>query len=294
MGLREVLYFSGFQGVTETYRKTGEEIPTMKSLDKKGNEAQGDDSEDSEKAEGEGTIHFVEKEKTEEEKAGEKETAAKKAEARKAAEEDDSPVPVPPTPSIPVGEKLDAGISPEDALNLVRKYNEDPFHLEHAEMVGKLMRYYAGKYDAENADFWQVVGMLHDLDWEKWQDPRTHTVKTAELLLEQGVSPMVAHAIQTHNHDCNRNLPSPEHQMEKVLWAIDELSGLIGAAIRMYPSRSSADLNLKSLKKKFKDKRFAAGCDREYIKKGAELNGMELDDLFSSMIEAVKSIDGTL
>lgn len=190
-----------------------------------------------------------------------------------------------PTPSVPTGVKLDAGISYDDALALLKKYNEDEFHIIHGETVGRLMEYYAKKYDPENADFWRICGLLHDLDWEKWQEMQNHTVKAQELLEEAGVNPMVAHVIQTHN-EWNTALPKPEHKMEKVLFAADELSGLIGAIVRMYPSRSAQDLNLKSLKKKYKDKRFAAGCDRENIQRGAELNGLDLDGLFNSMIEA--------
>ena len=186
---------------------------------------------------------------------------------------------------------IDAGISVDDALELLKKYNEDPFHITHGEMVGKLMRYYAEKYDAKNADFWQVVGILHDLDWEKWQDEEQHTVKAAELLKEAGVNPQVAHSIQTHNSDNNTELPKPELKMERVLWAVDELSGLLGAVIRMYPSHSAEDLNLKSVKKKYKNKKFAAGCDRDYIEKGAELNDMDIDELLASMIDAAKAVD---
>jgi len=151
------------------------------------------------------------------------------------------------------------------------------------------MRYYAKKFDPENEEFWAIVGLLHDLDWEKWQDEMLHTVKTAELLKEAGVNMQVAHAIETHNSDNNTALPKPEHKMERVLWACDELSGLLGAVVLMYPSHSAQDLNLKSVKKKFKDKRFAAGCDRDNIRRGAELNGIELDDLLNSMIEAYKA-----
>ena len=193
-----------------------------------------------------------------------------------------------PTPSVPTGVKLDAGITYDDALALLRKYNEDEFHIIHGETVGRLMEYYAKKYDPENADFWRICGLLHDLDWEKWQDMQLHTVKAQDLLEEAGVNPMVAHVIQTHN-EWNTALPKPKHKMEKVLFAADELSGLIGAIVRMYPSRSAQDLNLKSLKKKYKDKRFAAGCDRENIARGAELNGLDLDGLFGSMIEAYKA-----
>ncbi len=198
-------------------------------------------------------------------------------------------IPVKPTPSIPEGTRLDAGISWEEALELLKKYNHDEFHIIHGKTVSGLMRYYAGKYDPENADFWAVVGLLHDLDWEMWQDPMVHTVKTAELLDEAGVNMQVAHAIQTHNEH-NPALPKPEHKMERVLWACDELSGLLGAIVLMYPSHSAQDLNLKSVKKKFKDKRFAAGCDRDNIRRGAELNGMELDELLSSMITAYQAV----
>ncbi|MGI6117125.1 MAG: lysine--tRNA ligase [Bilifractor sp.] len=187
-------------------------------------------------------------------------------------------------------EKLDAGISYDDALALLKKYNEDEFHITHGETVANLMRYYAKKYDPQNEEFWAVVGLLHDLDWEKWQDPKLHTLKTTEILEKAGVNAEVAHAIQTHNSDNNEELPKPESRLECVLWACDELSGLLGAIVLMYPSHSAQDLNLKSVRKKFKDKRFAAGCDRDNIRRGAELNGMELDDLFNSMIEAYKTV----
>ena len=205
------------------------------------------------------------------------------------ADEKDASSSVPKTPSVPAGEKLDAGISYEDALALLKKYNEDEFHIIHGETVARLMGYFARKYDPENEAFWKICGLLHDLDWEKWQDAVQHTVKTAELLQEAGVSPMVAHVIETHNSDNNPTLPKPERQMECVLWACDELSGLLGAIVRMYPSKSAQDLNLKSVKKKFKDKRFAAGCDRDNITRGAELNHVDLDTLFTDMIEAYQA-----
>ncbi len=186
--------------------------------------------------------------------------------------------------------KLDPGISREDAFALLKKYNKNEFHIRHAETLEGLMRYYAQKYDPENVEFWGIVGLLHDLDWEEWPDPEQHTVKTAELLAEAGANPAVARAIQTHNSDNNEDLPKPEHKMECVLWACDELSGLIQAAILMRPSKSVMDFNVKSLRKKYKDKRFAAGCDRTQIAKGAELNGMELGELFASVIEAMKAI----
>lgn len=185
--------------------------------------------------------------------------------------------------------KLETGLTREQAHDLLTTYNEDPFHITHGETLEALMRYYAQKLDPENVDFWGQVGMLHDLDWEKWQDDIQHTIKTAELLEEAGANPALAHSIQTHNSDLNPELPKPEHIMEKWLYACDELSGLIQAAIRMRPSGSVMDFDVKSLKKKFKNKKFAAGCDREVIAHGAELLGMELDELFASVIEAMQA-----
>lgn len=186
--------------------------------------------------------------------------------------------------------KLDSKLSREQAFELLKKYNEDTFHIQHGETVEALMRYFAKQYDPENVDFWGQVGLLHDLDWEKWQDDRLHTVKTAELLEEAGADPYLAHAIQTHNSDLNEELPQPEAKMECILYAVDELSGLIQAAARMRPSGSVKDMPLKSLKKKFKDKRFAAGCDRNVIAHGAELNNMELDELLEMVLDAMKEI----
>lgn len=189
-----------------------------------------------------------------------------------------------------MAKKLESGLTREQAFELLKKYNEDEFHIQHGETLEGLMRYYAATYDPENVDFWGQVGLLHDLDWEKWQDEKTHTVKAAELLAEAGANPELAHAIQTHTSDRNPDLPKPEKKMERVLFAADELSGLIQAAVRMRPSGSVTDMPLKSLKKKFKDKRFAAGCDRDVIRMGAELNDMELDDLLASVLEAMKAI----
>ena len=189
-----------------------------------------------------------------------------------------------------MAERLESGLTREQAFELLKKYNEDEFHIQHGETLEALMRYYAATYDPENVDFWGQVGLLHDLDWEKWQDEKTHTVKAAELLAEAGANPELAHAIQTHTSDRNPDLPKPERKMERMLFAADELSGLIQAAARMRPSGSVIDMPLKSLKKKFKDKRFAAGCDRDVIRMGAELNDMELDDLLASVLEAMKAI----
>ena len=187
-------------------------------------------------------------------------------------------------------DKLEAGISREDALELLKRYNKDEFHIRHALTLEGLMRYYARQYDPQNEEFWGIVGLLHDLDWEEWPDPEQHTIKTAELLADAGANPAVARAIQTHNSDHNDELPKPEAKMECVLWACDELSGLIQAAVLMRPSKSVMDFSVKSLRKKYKDKRFAAGCDRAQIAKGAELMGMELGELFASVIEAMKAI----
>ncbi len=185
---------------------------------------------------------------------------------------------------------LSTGLTRDQAFALLERYNKDPFHIQHAETLEGLMRYYAEKYDPANVDFWGQVGLLHDLDWEEFQDPVQHTVKAGELIEAEGGTPELVHAIQTHNSDNNPELPQPEAKMERVLYAADELSGLIQAAILMRPSKSVMDLEVKSLKKKFKDKHFAAGCSRDVIRHGAELNDMELDDLLASMIEAMRSI----
>lgn len=189
-----------------------------------------------------------------------------------------------------MADKLESGLTREQAFDLLKQYNEDEYHILHGQQVEALMRYYAEKYDPENVDFWGQVGLLHDLDWEKWQDDMLHTVKTAELLAEAGANPALAHAIQTHNYDINPELPAPELKMERVLYAVDELSGLINACIRMRPSGSVTDFEIKSLKKKFKNKKFAAGCDRDVIAHGAELNGMTLDELFASIIAAEQEL----
>ncbi|MBQ6411829.1 MAG: lysine--tRNA ligase, partial [Atopobiaceae bacterium] len=154
-----------------------------------------------------------------------------------------------------MADKLETGLTREQAFALLNEYNEDPFHIQHGETLEGIMRYFAERNDPENVEFWGQVGLLHDLDWEKWQDATLHTVKTAELLAEAGADPALARAIQTHNSDLNPELPKPEHIMERYLYACDELSGLIQAAVIMRPSKSVMDFNVKSLKKKFKDKR---------------------------------------
>ncbi|NLH91138.1 MAG: HD family phosphohydrolase [Atopobium sp.] len=192
-----------------------------------------------------------------------------------------------------MSDKLESGIARDQAYALLMEYNKDPYHIKHGEQLEALMRYYAERYDPANIDFWGQVGLLHDLDWEKWPDAQLHTVKTAEILANAGADPALAKSIQTHNSDMNDQLPKPELQMEKVLFAIDELSGLINACVILRPSHSVADMSVKSLKKKFKTKSFAAGCDRDVIRKGAELMGMDLDELFADILEAEKTLVGS-
>lgn len=184
---------------------------------------------------------------------------------------------------------LDSGLTYDEAHALLTTYNKDPFHVAHGETVGGLMGYFAQEMDPENVDFWTQAGLLHDLDWEMF-DPELHTLETARLLEEAGASPRLAEAIQTHQSDRNPNLRAPEHPMEKVLYACDELSGLVTAAVAVRPSKSVMDFSVKSLKKKFKTKSFAAGCDRDDIRRAAEMNGWELDELFARVIEGMKAI----
>ena len=176
-----------------------------------------------------------------------------------------------------------------EAWALLTKYNKDHFHLQHALTVEAVMRYFAEQrgYDPE---YWGIVGLLHDLDWEEHEDdPMNHTIYTAEILKGEGASPELIRAIQTHTSDFNTSLPKPELQMEKILFACDELTGLIGAAVIMRPSKSVMDFTTKSLKKKFKDKRFAAGCSRDVISQGALMLGWELPELFDRTIAAMQS-----
>ncbi len=175
----------------------------------------------------------------------------------------------------------------EEALELLKKYNKDDFHIQHGETVGKTMRYFAEKLGyGEEADYWEVVGILHDIDFEMW--PEEHCKKAPELLREAGVEEDIIHAVCSHGYGLCSDV-APEREMEKILFACDELTGLIGAAALMRPSKSCADMELKSLKKKFKDKRFAAGCSREVIQQGAEMLQWDLDKLLSETLEAMKS-----
>ena len=177
-------------------------------------------------------------------------------------------------------------MSYEEALALLRKYNSEPFHLCHALTVSKVMRRMADSLGyGEEADFWAIVGLLHDIDFEQW--PEQHCVKCVELLRDGGADERLIHAVVCHGYGICTDV-APEHEMEKVLFACDELTGLIGACAKMRPSGSITDMDLKSLKKKYKSKGFAAGCSREVIAQGAEMLGWALDDLLSRTLETMK------
>ena len=174
----------------------------------------------------------------------------------------------------------------DDAWALLTEYNQDPFHLEHAQIVEQTMRYFADKLGyGDEQDFWGIVGLLHDLDFEQFPDQ--HCIKEQEILRERGVDERIIHATASHGYAITVDI-QPEHEMEKVLYATDELTGLIGAVALMRPSQSVQDLTLKSVKKKYKSKNFAAGCSREVIAQGAEMLGWTLDDLLSRTLEAMK------
>ena len=178
-------------------------------------------------------------------------------------------------------------ITKEEAWELLKEYNKDEFHLEHAEIVGKTMRYFAEKLGyKEEADFWEIVGILHDLDFEMY--PEQHCIKEQEILRERGVDERIIHATASHGYAITVDI-KPEHEMEKVLYAVDELTGLIGAVVLMRPSKSVQDLEVKSVKKKYKSKNFAAGCSREVIERGAEMLGWTLEDLIAQTIEAMRT-----
>lgn len=175
----------------------------------------------------------------------------------------------------------------EEAWNLLRQYNKESFHLRHALTVEGIMRYFAKEIGyADQEEYWGIVGLLHDLDFELY--PEEHCVKSQELMRKHGVDENIIRSIASHGWGLTAANIEPEHQMEKVLFAIDELSGLIGAAALMRPSKSVQDMELKSLKKKFKDKHFAAGCSRDVIKQGADILGWPLDELMEKTIAAMR------
>ena len=181
---------------------------------------------------------------------------------------------------------LTSSITREQAYGLLTRYNHEPFHIQHALTVEGVMRWYANELGhGDEADFWAIVGLLHDIDFELY--PEQHCQKAPELLREGGVSEEMIRAIVSHGYGLCVDV-KPELEMEKVLFAADELTGLIGAAARMRPSKSVSDMELSSLKKKFKDKKFAAGCSRDVIRNGAEMLGWELDMLLERTIQAMR------
>jgi predicted hydrolase (HD superfamily) len=183
-------------------------------------------------------------------------------------------------------------ISRDDAVKLLKKYNKDAFHLHHAYTVEGVMRWYAKEYGyGEDEDFWGIVGLLHDVDFEMYPDQ--HCVKAVEILREGGVGEDMIHAVVSHGYGLVADV-KPEHEMEKILFATDELTGLIGAAALIRPSKSVKDMELKSVKKKFKTPSFAAGCSRQVIEQGAEMMGIRLDDLISKTILAMRSCEDTV
>ncbi len=176
------------------------------------------------------------------------------------------------------------------ALTLLKAYNQELFHLQHAFTVEAVMRWFAQDQGfGDETDFWAMVGLLHDLDFERF--PEEHCAKSHEILTEAGYPDRLIHAVCAHGYGMMPGSPKPEHQMEKVLFAADELTGLIGAAALMRPSRSVQDMELKSLKKKFKDKSFAAGCSRDTIRQGAEMLGWELDQLLDKTLSAMRATE---
>ncbi len=176
-----------------------------------------------------------------------------------------------------------------NALELLKKYNKEPFHIMHSLTLEGVMSWYADTLGYQNdKDYWSLVGLLHDIDFELY--PEQHCQKAPELLREGGVGEDMIRSICSHGYGICNDI-KPEHEMEKVLFAVDELTGLIGAAVRMRPSQSAADLEVSSLKKKFKDKKFAAGCSRDIIEQGAELLGWDLDKLFDLTIQAMRACE---
>ena len=184
---------------------------------------------------------------------------------------------------------LNANITMEQARELLGKYNKEPFHIQHGETVSSVMGYFAKELGyGEDEEFWRLAGLLHDIDFEMWPDE--HCVKAPELLKEAGVSDELIHAVQSHGYGLVCDV-EPVHEMEKVLFATDELTGLIGAYALMRPEKNCDGMEVKSLKKKFKHKKFAAGCNRDVIQLGAERLGWELSDLFEKTIKGMQQYE---
>ncbi|MDD7512619.1 MAG: HDIG domain-containing protein [Clostridiales bacterium] len=180
---------------------------------------------------------------------------------------------------------MKSGISREDAMKLLKEYNKEEFHIRHALTLENVMGYFAEDYDKDNVDFWKMAGLLHDVDYERY--PEEHLKNTPEILRDAGGSDELIHAIMAHGSGICSDV-EPELFMEKILFATDELTGLIYAASLMRPSKSTKDMKLKSVKKKFKDKKFAEGCSRDVIKRGAENLGWELDELIEKTLLAMQ------
>ena len=179
--------------------------------------------------------------------------------------------------------------TPEQAWELLCEYNEGDFHRKHGRIVGDVLRWYANELGyGDEADFWQAVGILHDMDFEQW--PEQHCTKEQELLRERGIDERLIHAVASHGYALTVDI-APEHEMEKVLYAADELTGLIGAVALMRPSKSVSDMEVKSVRKKYKDRKFAAGCSREVIERGAAMLGWELNTLIEKTILAMRASD---
>jgi predicted hydrolase (HD superfamily) len=177
----------------------------------------------------------------------------------------------------------------DEAGEILARYNQDEFHLRHAAIVEGVMRYFAREYDPEREEFWGIVGLLHDVDFELY--PEQHCVKGVELLRNHDIDEAIIHATMSHGYGIAQREFEPEHIMEKILFATDELTGLIGAVAIMRPSKSVQDLELKSVKKKFKQPSFAAGCSREIIQQGADMLNWTLDDLIVRTIQAMRTLD---
>lgn len=184
---------------------------------------------------------------------------------------------------------MEAGLTRAEALELLLTYNKQPFHIQHALTLEGVMRWLAKDQGfEEEEEFWGIAGLLHDVDFELW--PEEHCKKAYELLKNAGATDELIHAVQSHGTGICVDVP-PVHHMEKIMYAVDELTGLVGAAALMRPSKSVQDMEVKSLKKKFKDKAFAAGCSRDVIASGAEKLGWELDVLFQKTLEAMRSCE---
>lgn len=179
----------------------------------------------------------------------------------------------------------------EEAWDILTEYNQEEFHLKHARVVEGTMKYFARELGfGDEEEFWGIVGLLHDLDFEKY--PEEHCIKSQQILREKGIDDRINHATASHGYELTVDV-KPEHEMEKVLYAVDELTGLIGAVAIMRPSKSTLDMELSSVKKKYKNAKFAAGCSREVIQKGAEMLGWELDDLLQRTIYALREVEQT-